>query len=123
MTETLQRKAELFRTLTLILLAGLMVLFVLWRAFLIPVEHVVTITAIHIIPLLLFLPGLLARRYKPFIWLCFVILLYFCQGVVNSFALPSILGVMGLIEAVLTTGVFCAAMMAARYYARLDNIS
>jgi uncharacterized membrane protein required for colicin V production len=30
---------------------------------------------------------------------------------------------MGLLETILTVGVFCAAMMAARYYARLENIS
>ena len=123
MTDILRTKAERCRTLTLTLLGALIVLLVLWRTLLIPAEHFITIIAIHIIPLALFIPGILARKPKVFIWFCFVILLYFCQGVMSSFALPSILGIVGLLETILTSGVFCAAMMAARYYARLENIS
>jgi len=120
MTDSLKNKAELCRTLTLVMLASLIALFILWRAVLLPMEHLYTIIAIHAVPLLLFVPGILARRYKVFIWLCFVILLYFCQGVVNSFRLPSVLGVMGLLETLLTMALFCSAMMAGRYYARLQ---
>ena len=123
MIEILTKRAEFCRTLTLSMLAALFLVFIAWRVIFIPVEHIATILAIHIIPLALFIPGLLARRPKVFIWLCFVILLYFCQGVMSSFALPTILGIMGLLETLLTIGVFCAAMMAARYYARLENIS
>jgi len=123
MTEALTKKAEFCRTLTLALMGMLIVLFILWRTFIIPVEHFVTILAIHIIPLALFIPGMRARKPKVFIWFCFVILLYFCQGVMSSFALPSILGIVGLLETILAIGVFCAAMMAGRYYARLENIS
>ncbi|RLU01521.1 DUF2069 domain-containing protein [Ketobacter sp.] len=123
MTELLTKRAEFCRTLTLGLLAALLLLFVAWRVIFIPVEHWITILLIHMIPLILFIPGMLARKPKVFIWFCFVILLYFCQGVMSSFALPTILGVMGLLETILTIGAFCAAMMAARYYARLENIS
>lgn len=34
---------------------------------------------IVIVPLLAFLPGLLRRQFRTFIWLCFVLLLYFLQ--------------------------------------------
>lgn len=123
MIEALTKRAEFCRTLTLSLLVALLVLFVAWRAIFLPVVHVFTILAIHMIPLILFIPGMLARKPKVYIWFCFVILLYFCQGVMSSFALPTILGIMGLLETILTIGAFCAAMMAARYYARLENIS
>ena len=123
MTEALTKKAELARTMTLATLANLIVLFIVWRAIVLPAEHAMTIIAIHTIPLLLFLPGLLARKPKVFIWLCFVILLYFCQGIMSAFALPSALGILGALESILTTWLFCAAMMAARYYARLENLS
>lgn len=123
MTEALTKKAELARTLTLIALGGLVLLFIAWRVWVIPAEHALTIVAIHVVPIILFLPGLLQRKPKVFIWLCFVILLYFCQGIMSSFALPTILGVMGLLESILTIWLFCAAMMAARYYARLENIN
>ncbi len=123
MIETLTKRAEFCRTLTLALLGNLLLLFIVWRAVVIPVEHWAIIIAIHILPLAAFIPGMLARKPKVFIWFCFVILLYFCQGVMSSFALPTILGILGLLETILTIGVFCAAMMAARYYARLENIS
>lgn len=122
MTDALTKRAELARTLTLVALAALITLFIAWRGFILPAEHAITLIAIHSVPLLLFIPGLLARKPKVFIWLCFVILLYFCQGIMSSFALPSPLGMVGLAESILTTWLFCAAMMAARYYARLENL-
>ncbi|MAR91251.1 MAG: DUF2069 domain-containing protein [Pseudomonadota bacterium] len=121
MNNSLKTRAELARKLTLIPLLALIVLFILWRTLLIPAQHGWTIIAIHSVPLLLFLPGMLGRRPKVYIWFCFVILLYFCQGVMGAFTLPSILGVIGAIETLLTVWAFCAAMLAARYYARLGH--
>jgi uncharacterized membrane protein len=123
MTDTLIAKADLAQKLTLAALFGLVVLFSAWFLVLIPPGHPLTILNIHIVPLLLFVPGLLKKKHKVFIWLCFVILLYFCQSVMNSFALPTTMGVIGIIQATLCVWLFCAAMMAARYYARLENSS
>lgn len=97
-------------------------LFLLWFFVLLPPGHPITIAAIHIVPLLLFVPALLRRGPKVFAWLCFVVLLYFCQGSVTAFALPQLLGVIGLIEALLTIWLFCASMMASRYHGQLAAI-
>ena len=69
-----------------------------------------------LLPLLIFLPGLLRDRLRSYIWLCFVSLLYFMALVERLFAVPgSALAVVGTC-AVVT--LFIAAMMYVRWRAR-----
>ncbi len=69
-----------------------------------------------LLPLLLFLPGMLRDRLRSFIWLCFVSLLYFIALVVRNFALPgNALAIAGLTAVVI---LFCAAMLYVRWRAR-----
>lgn len=124
MTQTLsplERKARLFYQLTLFSLIGLELLFIGWFLIINPPQHPFTIFAIHAVPLLLFLPGLLKKNPRTFVWICFVILLYFCQGVMNAFALPLMQGYLGLTETLLTVSLFCCSMMAARYLAQVER--
>lgn len=125
MTDTsLQRKAQLFSTLTLVHLFLLLLLLIVWHVFILPTsaspKNTLIILNLHLIPLLAFLPGLLRKKHRVHVWLCFFILLYFCQGVVNAFSLPHVLGRLGLLEALLTSGLFTTAMMAARYLSQLN---
>ena len=69
-----------------------------------------------LLPLLIFLPGMLQDRLRSCIWLCFVSLLYFIALVERLFALPgSPLAIIGMI-AVVT--LFTAAMMYVRWRGR-----
>ena len=69
-----------------------------------------------LLPLLIFLPGMLRDRLRSFIWLCFVSLLYFIALVERLFALPgNVQAITGMI-AVVT--LFIAAMMYVRWRAR-----
>ena len=69
-----------------------------------------------LVPLLIFLPGMLRDRLRSYIWLCFVCLLYFIAMVERLFALPgNALAVTGTV-AVVT--LFVAAMMYVRWRAR-----
>ncbi len=69
-----------------------------------------------LLPLLLFLPGMLRDRLRSYIWLCFVSLLYFIALVERIFAQPdSLSAALGLV-AVVT--LFCAGMMYVRWRAR-----
>lgn len=125
MTDSLlQRKARLFSTLTLVHFFLLLLLLVVWHVFVMPsptsTKNTLIILNLHLIPLLAFLPGLLRQKQRVYIWLCFFLLLYFCQGVINAFALPHVTGVLGLLETLLTSGLFTSAMMAARYLAQLQ---
>ena len=114
-------KARLSYQLTLISLGGLILLFACHYFWLLPASHPWTVFAVHSLPLLLFLPGLISKKPRVFAWLCFVVLLYFCEGSMNSFYLPHRLGVLSLIEAILTITLFCSAMMASRYWAQLNQ--
>ncbi len=69
-----------------------------------------------LLPLLIFLPGMLRDTLRSYIWLCFVSLLYFIALVERLFALPgNALAIVGM-AAVVT--LFMAAMMYVRWRAR-----
>jgi uncharacterized membrane protein len=62
-----------------------------------------------LLPLLLFVPGMLRDRLRSFIWLCFVVLLYFITLVERLFAQPeSTLASVGMVAVV---GLFVSAML------------
>lgn len=74
------------------------------------------IWAVKLIPLLLFLPGMLKDNLRSFIWLCFVCLGYFLILVQRIFAQPdNLLVIAGLVAVVV---LFIAAMMYVRWRAR-----
>jgi len=69
-----------------------------------------------LLPLLIFLPGMIRDRLRSYIWLCFVSMLYFISLVERLFAMPgSMLAVTGMV-AVVT--LFIAAMLYVRWRAR-----
>ena len=69
-----------------------------------------------LLPLLIFLPGLLQDNLRSFIWLCFVCLLYFMRLVVSLFENPAdLLSIVGMVAVVL---LFCSSMMYVRWRAR-----
>ncbi len=74
------------------------------------------IWAVKLMPLLIFLPGMLRDNLRSYIWLCFVCLGYFLILVQRIFAQPdSLLVVSGLASVVL---LFTGAMMYVRWRAR-----
>jgi len=71
---------------------------------------------VKLLPLLMFLPGMLRDRLRSYIWLCFVCLGYFVVLVERLFAVPgSVLAVVGTVAVV---ALFNAAMMYVRWRAR-----
>ena len=69
-----------------------------------------------LLPLLLFLPGMLRDNLRSYIWLCFVCLLYFIALVERIFASPGDLQVIVGLAAVVV--LFCAGMLYVRWRAR-----
>lgn len=68
------------------------------------------------LPLVVFLPGMLQDNLRSFIWVCFVSLLYFMRLVVNLFQDPhDILSIVGMFA---VTILFCSAMMYVRWRAK-----
>lgn len=69
-----------------------------------------------LLPLLIFLPGMLKDNLRSYIWLCFVCLLYFIALVERLFAQPgSVLAISGTVAVVV---LFIAAMLYVRWRAR-----
>ena len=69
-----------------------------------------------IVPLLLFLPGMLRNNLRSYLWLCFVCLMYFLVLVERLFAQPdNPLAIAGMIAVVI---LFKAAMLFVRWRAR-----
>ena len=69
-----------------------------------------------VLPLLIFLPGMLQDNLRSFIWLCFVCLLYFMRLVVSLFENPTdVLAIVGMVAVVL---LFCSGMMYVRWRAQ-----
>ena len=74
------------------------------------------IWTLKLLPLLIFLPGMLKDNLRSYIWLCFVCLGYFMIMVQRVFAQPdSLLVVTGLVAVVI---LFTAAMLYVRWRAR-----
>ncbi len=119
--DLLYKKAYITHWITFISLLLLLTLMSLRFLWLTPPGHPLTILAVHAAPLLCFIPGIIKRRPRVYIWLCFVLLLYFCQATIDSFRLPHIAGVIGLVQAILTSTIFCSAMFAARYFQQIAN--
>ncbi len=69
-----------------------------------------------LLPLLVFLPGMLKDNLRSFIWLCFVLLLYFMRLVVALFEDPAApLAVIGMLAVVV---LFIASMLYVRWRAK-----
>jgi len=71
---------------------------------------------VKLLPLLIFLPGMLRDNLRTYIWLCFVSLGYFVALVERLFALPG--NIPAAIGTVAVVTLFIAGMMYVRWRAR-----
>lgn len=77
------------------------------------------ILAFQLVPLLLLAPGLILGNARAHAWTCFVVNLYFIQGVLAAFD-PS-KALFGWLETVLSFTLFCAALMYTRWCFQHDR--
>ncbi|UTF60357.1 DUF2069 domain-containing protein [Gilvimarinus sp. DA14] len=107
----LTRRYQMGRTLSLICLVGLCLLFS-WVNFTESSGSWVR-WAIQTLPLALFIPGCFRGHYRTYSWLCFLTLFYFCGFVVTAMAPKA--SVIDYLGVGLTVVLFCAAMMTSRW--------
>lgn len=69
-----------------------------------------------LLPLLIFLPGMLRNNLRSFLWLCFVCLLYFMMLVEALFARPG--AVLPIVGTCAVVTLFVSAMLYVRWRAR-----
>lgn len=75
-----------------------------------------TIWLVRIVPLLVFVPGMLKRNLRSLAWLCFVVLMYFMIAVTEAMS-PLRLWI-NYVEVVLSVAIFLTAMMTIRWQAQ-----
>lgn len=80
------------------------------------VESRVVIWMIQVLPLLIFLPGMMRGSYKTYLWLCFALLIYFTVAVAN--VVHPRAGWLDVTEVILTLVLFIQAMLFARWQQR-----
>lgn len=66
------------------------------------------VVSVKLIPLLIVLPGLLKDSLRAYTWLCFIVLFYFTQSVVEAFLSQG--ASLDLVITLLTVSIFLSAM-------------
>ncbi|MCL7461556.1 DUF2069 domain-containing protein [Pseudomonas sp. NW5] len=117
----LQPRVRLARVLTLIAFLALLLALAVWYLQIVDLHGARpwVILGVQAVPLLLLAPGILLGSARVHAWLCYVINLYFIQGVVTAFE-PGRL-TFGLVEALLSSVVFCAALLYTRWRFQLER--
>ena len=113
--EWLEPRVRLSRWLSLALFVALIVLLSVWYLLLEDLHGARpwVILTVHLVPLAILAPGMLMGSPRVHAWTCYVINLYFIQGVVAAFQ-PGRL-VFGVLEASLGVALFCSATLYTRW--------
>lgn len=113
--EWLKPRLSISRALSLLSFLALTGLLLTWNLLFaeIPGKLLWVILAFQLAPLLLLAPGLLLGNARAHAWTCFVVNLYFIQGVLAAFD-PS-KALYGWLLTLLSLSLFCAALMFTRW--------
>ncbi len=122
-TEILRPRADFCHRFTLACHISLIALLAIWMFVIAPPEKASSLVSFLVLalPLILFIPALRKRHPRTYAWLCFFILFYFCMGSMYAFLLPTTLGILALLESILSIAIFIGAMMCTRWYGMLSN--
>lgn len=117
----LEPRLRISRLLTLIALAALAILLVIWNAYFADLHGARTwlITSIELLPLALITPGVLLGTARGHAWACFVVNLYFIKGVLAS--IDPNRAWLGYTETALSVLLFCSALMYTRWRFQYDR--
>lgn len=80
---------------------------------------IAVVLSIKLIPLLIMLPGLVKNSLRAYIWLCFIILFYFTQAVVESFL--SLGALSDLFISIISVILFISAMLYVKWQRSLGG--
>lgn len=97
--------------------SALLLTFTLYGLWQMPEGNVTAIVVLWLIkslPLLIFVPGLRARKLRTYAWLSFVVLLYFVQAVQTAFTEDA--RFYGIVVSVLLSLLFCALVVYIRTF-------
>lgn len=114
---TMQQKYLLAKRMFLLCLAATFMVFIYWFITR-PSGLNYTILCVQILPLAVFIPGILANHYRTYSWVCFLLLFYFIKAVEGVFISTATLSD-GLFL-LLTPTLFIISMMASHWAQRLQ---
>lgn len=117
----LQPRLKLSRALTLLSFIVLLALLLVWNLVFADLHgaRIGVVLAIQLVPLALLAPGLLMGNARAHAWACFVVNIYFIQGVLA--AIDPARALFGVLEAVISFGLFCSALLYTRWRFQYDR--
>lgn len=117
----LEPRVKFTRGFSLACFVGLTALLLIWNLLLADLHGARTwvVLAIELAPLALLTPGMLAGNPRTHAWCCFVVNLYFIQGVLAAFDPNRTL--YGWLQSILSVALFCAALLYTRYRFQYDR--
>jgi len=113
--EWLTPRLKLSRALALFSFLALLALLLVWNLAFADLHGARTwvVLSIQLLPLLLLAPGVLLGNARAHAWLCFVVNIYFIQGVLA--AIDPHRALFGALETVISLGLFCTALLYVRW--------
>jgi len=117
----LQPRLKLSRALTLLSFIVLLALLLVWNLVFADLHgaRIGVVLTIQLVPLALLAPGLLMGNARAHAWACFVVNIYFIQGVLA--AIDPARALFGVLEAVISFGLFCSALLYTRWRFQYDR--
>ena len=119
--EWLEPRVKLSRALSLFSFIALLTLLLVWNLAFADLHgaRIGVVLAIQLLPLALLAPGMLMGNARAHAWTCFVVNLYFIQGVLA--AIDPARALFGVLEAVISFGLFCCALLYTRWRFQYDR--
>ncbi|MFY1021478.1 DUF2069 domain-containing protein [Ectopseudomonas khazarica] len=119
--EWLQPRMKLSRALSLFSFIALLLLLLVWNLAFADLHgaRIGVVLAIQLLPLALLAPGIVLGNARAHAWACFVVNLYFIQGVLA--AIDPARALFGVLEAVISFNLFCCALLYTRWRFQYDR--
>ena len=117
----LSPRLKVSRVVTLVTFVALTLLLLGWNLLYADLHgaRISVVLAILLFPLALLAPGLIIGNARAHAWACFVVNIYFIQGVLA--AIDPQRAVFGILEAVLSFCLFCSALLYTRWRFQYDR--
>ena len=119
--EWLEPRVKLSRALSLFSFIALLTLLLVWNLAFADLHgaRVGVVLAIQLLPLALLAPGMLMGNARAHAWACFVVNIYFIQGVLA--AIDPARALFGVLEALISFNLFCTALLYTRWRFQYDR--
>lgn len=117
----LSPRLKLSRALSLFSFFALLVLLLAWNLGFADLHGARTwvVLSIQLVPLLLLAPGLLLGNARAHAWACFMVNIYFIQGVLA--AIDPARALFGALETIISLSLFCSALLYVRWKFQYDR--